>query len=66
MHRSMAVWSTRASRKSTIRSHENMTTMLLLCGPLAVVFGALYWVMSFHDRQEALDREEWAKHGVRV
>lgn len=43
-----------------------MTTMLLLCGPLAVVFGALYWVMSFHDRQEALDREEWAKHGVRI
>jgi hypothetical protein len=43
-----------------------MTSVLLLCGPLAVVFGALYWVMSFHDRQEALDREEWAKHGVRV
>lgn len=43
-----------------------MATVMLLCGPLAVVFGALYWVMSFHNEQEALDREEWARHGVKV
>jgi hypothetical protein len=58
------MWSTRGFLQT--RSFAIMTIVLLLCGPLAVVFGALYWVMSFHDRQEALDREEWAKHGVRI
>jgi hypothetical protein len=58
------MWSTRGFLQTG--SFAIMTTVLLLCGPLAVVFGALYWVMSFHDRQEALDREEWAKHGVRI
>lgn len=43
-----------------------MASILLLCGPLAVVFGALYWVMSFHHEQEALDREDWAKRGVEI
>jgi hypothetical protein len=58
--------STRQAFSLDTRTPQKMTTMLLLCGPLAVVFGALYWVMSFHNDQEALDREEWARHGVRT
>jgi hypothetical protein len=45
-----------------IRSHR-MSSILLLVGPLAVVFGALLWVMSFHSHQQALDAETLKMRG---
>lgn len=42
-----------------------MSSILLLVGPLAVVFGALLWVMSFHGHQQALDAETWKQRGAR-
>ncbi len=42
-----------------------MSSILLLVGPLAVVFGALLWVMSFHTHQQALDAETSRKRGLK-
>lgn len=42
-----------------------MSSILLLVGPLAVVFGALLWVMSFHSHQQALDADAWKQRGVK-
>lgn len=42
-----------------------MTTALLLGGPLAVMLGCLYWVISLYKEQHELNVELWAKHGVK-
>ena len=43
-----------------------MDNVILLLGPLGVVLGALYWVMSFYHDQLALNRKLWKQHGVEV
>jgi hypothetical protein len=40
-----------------------MTGTILLLGPLAVIFGSLYWVMSLGKEQAKLNAELWSKHG---
>ena len=39
-----------------------MTAAVMLLGPLSVVVGCLYWVMSLGKQQAALNDELWAKH----
>jgi len=43
-----------------------MTTAILLGAPLCVILGCLYWVMSFYQEQQELNRELWKKHGVEI
>lgn len=43
-----------------------MTTAVLIGGPLFVVLGALYWVLSFSKEQAEFNTEHWKKHGVKV
>ena len=43
-----------------------MTTAILIGGPLTVVLGALYWVLSFYKEQHALNVELWKKHGIHL
>lgn len=38
-----------------------MTAAILLVGPLAVILGCLYWVMSLGKQQAELNEELWAK-----
>jgi hypothetical protein len=47
-----------------IKSGEkSMTGAILLLGPLAVILGCLYWVMSLGKEQAKLNAELWSKHG---
>jgi hypothetical protein len=39
-----------------------MTSAILLLGPLTVVIGCLYWVMSLGKAQTKLNEELWAKY----
>jgi hypothetical protein len=39
-----------------------MTSAILLLGPLTVVIGCLYWVMSLGKAQVKLNEELWAKY----
>src|SRR5581483_946563 len=48
------------------RRYETMTTAILIGGPLTVVLGSLYWVMSLYKQQHALNVELWKKHGVKL
>lgn len=38
-----------------------MTGTILLLGPLAIVIGCLYWVMSLGKAQSALNADLWPK-----
>ncbi len=39
-----------------------MTSVFLLLGPLSVIVGCLYWVMSLGNEQAKLNEVLWAKH----
>mgnify|MGYP000045605678 CR=1 FL=1 len=39
-----------------------MTSTILLLGPLSVIIGCLYWVMSLGKEQAKLNEELWAKY----
>ncbi len=39
-----------------------MTSVILLLGPLSVIVGCLYWVMSLGNEQAKLNKELWAKY----
>jgi hypothetical protein len=39
-----------------------MTAAVMLLGPLTVVVGCLYWVMSLGKEQSKLNEELWAKY----
>jgi hypothetical protein len=43
-----------------------MTSVVLLCGPLFLVLGALYWVLSFSKEQAEFNAEHWKRHGVKM
>jgi hypothetical protein len=49
----------------TTWSFPEMTGMVLLGGPLLVVIGCLFWVLSLSNEQARVNAEVWAKHGVR-
>ena len=38
-----------------------MTAVIMITGPLTVVIGCLYWVMSLGTEQQALNAELWPK-----
>jgi len=38
-----------------------MTAAILLLGPLTVIVGCLYWVMSLGKEQAVLHAEHWPK-----
>jgi hypothetical protein len=38
-----------------------MTSAILILGPLTVVIGCLYWVMSLGKQQAALNADLWPK-----
>ncbi len=38
-----------------------MTNVILLAGPLTVIIGCLYWVMSLGKEQAALNADLWPK-----
>jgi hypothetical protein len=40
---------------------KSMTSAILLLGPLTVVIGCLYWVMSLGKQQAALNAELWPR-----
>ncbi|MEX0957833.1 MAG: hypothetical protein WDZ63_00945 [Burkholderiales bacterium] len=40
-----------------------MTGAILLLGPLTVILGCLYWVMSLGKEQAKLNAELWSQHG---
>ena len=42
-----------------------MTGLILLGGPLLVVIGCLFWVLSLSNEQARVNAEVRAKHGVR-
>jgi hypothetical protein len=42
-----------------------MTTAILIGGPLFVVLGALYWVLSFSKEQNAFNAKHWERFGVK-
>ena len=39
-----------------------MTSAILLLGPLSVIIGCLYWMMSLGKEQSKLNEELWAKY----
>jgi hypothetical protein len=43
-----------------------MTGVILLGGPLFVVLGCLYWVLSLSKKQAIVSAEIWKRHGVKV
>lgn len=43
-----------------------MTAAILLGGPLFVVIGCLFWVLSLSNEQAKVNAEVWAQHGVEV
>jgi hypothetical protein len=48
------------------RSIADMTGLILLGGPLFVVLGCLYWVLSLSKKQAVVIAEVWARHGVKA
>ena len=38
-----------------------MTAVIMIVGPLTVVIGCLYWVMSLGQQQQALNAVLWPK-----
>jgi hypothetical protein len=43
-----------------------MTGVILLGGPLFVVLGCLYWVLSLSKKQAVVNAEIWKRHGVKA
>ena len=43
-----------------------MANVVLALGPLAMVLGSLYWVLSFSKTQSKVTAEVWKQHGVNV
>ena len=43
-----------------------MTAVVLAAAPIAIVLGALYWVLSFYKEQAKVTAEIWEAHGVKV
>ena len=43
-----------------------MAAVVLAVAPLAIVLGALYWVLSFYKLQAEVTAEVWKEHGVEV
>ena len=43
-----------------------MANVVLAVGPLTMVLGSLYWVLSFSKEQTKVTREVWKQHGVYV
>jgi len=43
-----------------------MANVVLALGPLAMVLGSLYWVLSFSKKQSEVTAEIWKAHGVSV
>lgn len=43
-----------------------MTTAVLIGGPLFVIIGALYWVLSFGKQQAEFNAQHWKTFGVKV
>jgi hypothetical protein len=43
-----------------------MTAVVLAGAPLAIVLGALYWVLSFYKHQAEVTAKIWKAHGVEV
>jgi len=41
-----------------------MTAVLLLGGPLLVIIGCLFWVLSLANEQAKVSAEVWKRHGV--
>lgn len=41
-----------------------MANVVLAVGPLTMVLGCLYWVLSFTKQQTEVTREVWKQHGV--
>ena len=41
-----------------------MANVVLALGPLAMVLGSLYWVLSFSKTQSEVTKEVWKQHGV--
>jgi hypothetical protein len=48
------------------RSIADMTGLILLGGPLFVVLGCLYWVLSLSKKQAVVNAEVWKRHGVKA
>ena len=40
-----------------------MTSVILAAAPLAIVLGALYWVLSFSKEQAEMNAERWKAQG---
>jgi hypothetical protein len=49
------------STTPTNEGEQSMTTAILILGPLTVIIGCLYWVMSLGKEQTALNAELWPK-----
>jgi hypothetical protein len=49
------------SNTLTKSGEQSMTSIILLVGPLTVIIGCLYWVMSLGKEQAALNAELWPK-----
>jgi hypothetical protein len=43
-----------------------MANVVLALGPLALVLGSLYWVLSFSKMQSEVTAKVWKQHGVTV
>jgi hypothetical protein len=43
-----------------------MTTAILIGGPLFLVLGALYWVLSFSKEQAEFNAVHWKRHGAKA
>ncbi|HTT39454.1 MAG TPA: hypothetical protein VMH32_17525 [Burkholderiales bacterium] len=43
-----------------------MSAVILAVAPLAIVLGALYWVLSFYKLQAEVTAEVWKEHGVEL
>ncbi len=43
-----------------------MANVILALGPLTMVLGSLYWVLSFSTEQSKVTAEIWKQHGINV
>ena len=43
-----------------------MTTAILVGGPLFLVLGALFWVLSFSKEQNEVNAARWKRYGVKA
>jgi hypothetical protein len=54
------------SRNLSQLEQQKMTSVVLAAAPLAIVLGALYWVLSFYKVQAKVTAEIWKAHGVKA